>query len=231
MGYQASSPGISVLINWRGGPQPPPPPPPQHRGIYLTLFTYPEGDICFSIYQISWIKSNFLPTSKHRQAKVRRFLGICLYECFIYGPSFVSRKCLETRRHLGSGRKTVNSHEYCKLWEAIKTRENCYSLIWQMLKRVKGMDLGAGPPRIKHSWEPPRVKPKSAVHTQWAWRRITIVNSCYITSTLKRASPSFSRELFQTSPNRANTILSSFASSSFSRRGVGGYLWAIPNLL
>ena len=48
----------------------------------------------------------FLPTSKQPQAKVRRFLGICLYDCFIY----CSNKCLETRLHLGSDRKTVNSH-------------------------------------------------------------------------------------------------------------------------
>ena len=35
----------------------------KRRGIYLALFTDPEGDSCFSIYQISWIKmkkSNFL---------------------------------------------------------------------------------------------------------------------------------------------------------------------------
>ena len=25
-------------------------------GIYLALFTDPEGDSCFSIYRISWIK-------------------------------------------------------------------------------------------------------------------------------------------------------------------------------
>ena len=138
----------------------------KRRGIYLVLFTDPEGDSCFSIYQISWIKlkkvtfcklktspsrnfvyslktfgfchvhftillqiqheNNFLPTSEHRQAKVRRFLGICLYDCFIYS----SNKCLETRRHLGSGRKTVNSQGYSELWEPIKLRENCYSLIW-----------------------------------------------------------------------------------------------------
>ena len=45
-------------------------------------------------------ENNFLPTSKHLQAKVRLFHGICLYECFIYR----SNKC-----HLGSGRKTVHS--------------------------------------------------------------------------------------------------------------------------
>ena len=28
----------------------------KHRGIYLALFTDPEGDSCFSIYQIGWIK-------------------------------------------------------------------------------------------------------------------------------------------------------------------------------
>ena len=138
------------------------------RDIYLALLTDPEGDSCFSIYQISWIKlkkvtfcqvktsvsrsfvfnfqtlrgfcqvhftvllkiqhiNNILPTSEHRQAKVRRFLDICLYDCFIY---FVFRKCLETRRHLGSGRKTVNSQGYSELREPNKTRENCSSLIW-----------------------------------------------------------------------------------------------------
>ena len=107
----------------------------KRRGLYLALFTDPEGDSCFSIYQISWIKvkkvtfcklktslsrnliynlqtfreffqvhftillqiqheNNFLPTYKHRQAKVSRFLGICLYDCFIYGSNFVFRKCL-----------------------------------------------------------------------------------------------------------------------------------------
>ena len=55
----------------------------KRRGIYPALFTDPEGDSCFSIYRISWIKmkqvtfccviillqieheNNFLPTSKH----------------------------------------------------------------------------------------------------------------------------------------------------------------------
>ena len=66
-------------------------------------------------------ENNFLPTSKHPQAKVRRFLAICLYDWFIYR----SNKCFETRRYLGSGRKTVNSQGYSELREPIKTRENC----------------------------------------------------------------------------------------------------------
>ena len=29
---------------------------PKRRGLYLALFTYPEGDSCFSIYHITWTK-------------------------------------------------------------------------------------------------------------------------------------------------------------------------------
>ena len=32
----------------------------KRRGIYPPLFTDPEGDSCFSIYQIRWIKKRFL---------------------------------------------------------------------------------------------------------------------------------------------------------------------------
>ena len=40
----------------------------KRRGIYLALFTDPEGDSCFSIYQISWIKMqkcNFWKLKRH----------------------------------------------------------------------------------------------------------------------------------------------------------------------
>ena len=53
-------------------------------------------------------ENNFLATSEHRQAKVRRLLSICLYYCYIYQTNFVFRKCPEARRHFDSGRKTVN---------------------------------------------------------------------------------------------------------------------------
>ena len=49
----------------------------------------------------------FLPTSKHPQAKVRRFLGICLYDWFIYR----SNKCLETRTKQWIVIKNIPSHE------------------------------------------------------------------------------------------------------------------------
>ena len=78
--------------------------------------------------------NNFLPTSKHQEAKVRRFLGKLAWYLlvrlrFIYRSNVVFRKCLETRSHLGSGRKTVNSRGYSELRETIETHENCYSLI------------------------------------------------------------------------------------------------------
>jgi len=103
------------------------------RNISSTVH-WPWGDICFSIYQISWRKikkwkkdllvhqqhhlvgtlftniiykhfgdfvkcvftillqiqhdNNVLPTCYHWQVKVHHFLGICLYECFIYRSNF-----------------------------------------------------------------------------------------------------------------------------------------------
>ena len=86
----------------------------EKRHLVGTLFTIYKhfGDFVKCIFTILLQiqhENNFLPTSEHRQAKVRRFLGICLYDCFIYRSNFVFRKCLETRRHLGSGGKSVNS--------------------------------------------------------------------------------------------------------------------------
>ena len=86
------------------------------RHLVETLFTIYKHfeDIIKGIFTILMQiqhEHNFLPTSKHLQAKGRRFLGICLHDCFIYRSNFGFRKCLETRRHLGSGRKTVNSQD------------------------------------------------------------------------------------------------------------------------
>ena len=76
----------------------------KRRGIYPPLFTDPEGDSCFSIYQIRWIKNAVLISSSEPLAK----------RCAIFL----------------SVRKTVNSQGYSELREPIKTRENCYPLIW-----------------------------------------------------------------------------------------------------
>ena len=76
----------------------------KRRGIYPPLFTDPEGDSCLSIYQIRWIKNAVSITSSEIFAKRRAiFLSV---------------------------RKTVNMQEYSELREPIKTRENCYPLIW-----------------------------------------------------------------------------------------------------
>ena len=52
-------------------------------------------------------ESNFLPTSKHRQPYVRRFFGICLYDCFIYSSNFVFRKI--SPNETSSWRRSQNS--------------------------------------------------------------------------------------------------------------------------
>ena len=99
------------------------------KKVTLEIKNATQYELCLQFTNISRILSSaflrfcckfskkiiFLPTSKHRQAKVRRLLSICLYDCFIYSSDFVFRKCLETRRHLGSGRKTVNSQGYSEL--------------------------------------------------------------------------------------------------------------------
>ena len=69
--------------------------------------------------------NNFLPTIKHWRAKVCHFLGICLYDFFVYHSNFVYQKCLKTRHHLGCSRKTVNSPGYSELWEPSKCALIC----------------------------------------------------------------------------------------------------------
>ena len=63
-----------------------------------------EGDSCFSIYQIRWIKK-------------------CCFNFFFW--TFAKRRAIFL-----FVRKTVNSQGYSELREPIKTRENCYPLIW-----------------------------------------------------------------------------------------------------
>ena len=85
-----------------------------------TLFTIYKhfGDFVKCIFTILLQiqhENNFLPTSKHWQAKFRRFSGIFLYDCFISCSNSVFWKCLEMRWHLGPSRKTVNSQGYSEL--------------------------------------------------------------------------------------------------------------------
>ena len=79
----------------------------KRRGMYPLLFTDPEADSCFSIYQIRWIKN---------------------------ASSISSSETLTKRRAIFlSVHKTVNIQGYSKLWEPIKMCENCYPLIWYIL--------------------------------------------------------------------------------------------------
>ena len=46
----------------------------KRRGMYLALFTDPEGDSCFSIYQISWIKMKKVTFCKLKTSLSRNFV-------------------------------------------------------------------------------------------------------------------------------------------------------------
>ena len=46
----------------------------------------------FTIFSQIQHENNFLPTSKHQQAKICRFVGMCLYDCFICRSNVVFRK-------------------------------------------------------------------------------------------------------------------------------------------
>ena len=80
----------------------------KRRGIYPLLFTDLEGDSCFSIYQIRWVKN-----------------AASLMATISSSETFAKRRAIFL-----SVRKTVNSQGYFELREPIKTRENCYPLIW-----------------------------------------------------------------------------------------------------
>ena len=54
-----------------------------------------DCQVHFTILMQIQDENNFLPTSEHRKAKVRRSLGIFLYDCFIYRTNFVFRKSLD----------------------------------------------------------------------------------------------------------------------------------------
>ena len=79
----------------------------------------------FTILLQTQHENNFLHTSKYRQAKGCRFRGICRTTAsFIAQISSSENVSARARRHLGSGRKTVNSQGYSELWEPIKLCEN-----------------------------------------------------------------------------------------------------------
>ena len=79
----------------------------RRRGIYPPLFTDPEGDSCFSIYQIRWIKN-----------------AASLMATISSSETFAKRRAIFL-----FVRKKVNIEGYSELREPIKTRENCHPLI------------------------------------------------------------------------------------------------------
>ena len=77
----------------------------KRRGIYPPLFTDPEGDSCFSIYQIRWIKN-----------------AGSLMATISSSETFAKRSAIFL-----SVRKTVNSQGYSELREPIKNAQKLLS--------------------------------------------------------------------------------------------------------
>ena len=68
----------------------------KRRGIYLALRTDPEGDSCFSIYQINWIKIK-KELFVHRR---RHFVRVCLrtFQLTVFRGSFFLTILLQIQR-------------------------------------------------------------------------------------------------------------------------------------
>ena len=128
----------------------------KHWGVYLPLFTDPEGDSCFSIYQISWIKLKKVTFCQLKKSLSRNFVyslqtfrGFCQVHFTIlfqiqhennFLPTIEHRQgkiqhffgiclydCFIYRRNFIFQRcLETRRQEYSKLREAIKTRENCF---------------------------------------------------------------------------------------------------------
>ena len=118
------------------------------KGTFCKLKTSLSKEICSQFKNISRILSSalcwcsmkiiiYLPVKNDKP----KFVAFLIFVCTTasnFPSNFVFRKCLETRRHLGSGRKTVNIQRYSELREPIKTRKNCYWLIWQTVLILNG---------------------------------------------------------------------------------------------
>ena len=64
------------------------------RGIYLELFTEPESDSCFIIYQISWIKMKKVTYCKLKTSLCKNFIyniqtfgGFCQVHFYDFVPN------------------------------------------------------------------------------------------------------------------------------------------------
>ena len=178
-------------------------PDSKRLGIFLALWTDPEGGSCFSIYQISWInikKELFVNKRRHLE-----FVYVSIWQCFgdhflsfcckfnkkmfshrpvnTDKPNFVSflvfvgaaasftavfRNYRETRSRFESRPKTVNIQGYSELREPIRTRKNCYPLIWWILINNYSLKSRWIVAKYLPSRESGEVNiPKATIHRDW----------------------------------------------------------------
>ena len=77
-------------------------------------------------------ENNFLPTSNHRPAKVRRFLGTLFVRMIHLSLKFGLSENVSKRDAILApvAKQCILSQGCSELQEPIKTREDCHSLIW-----------------------------------------------------------------------------------------------------
>ena len=87
------------------------------------------------LLQIFQHEKDFLPTRKHQQAKVRRFLVICLYDYFIYGSNFIFRKA--SRNEMPSWLWSQNTEYIAMDIRVIGANQNARKLLFTDLVNAK----------------------------------------------------------------------------------------------
>ena len=72
----------------------------KRRGRYLALFTDPEGDSCFSIYQISWIKLKKSNVWKSKTSLSRNFVyNVQTFRGFFFNCIFTILSQIQHENH------------------------------------------------------------------------------------------------------------------------------------
>ena len=94
------------------------------RKFVLNLKTFREFVKCIMLIQH---ENNYLSTSKEWQAKVRRFLNICLYDCFKFSLKFCLSKM--SRNETPSWLRSQKS-KYPKIFRVTGTNQKAQKLLF-----------------------------------------------------------------------------------------------------
>ena len=102
-------------------------------GLFIDSIDSVSGIIFFmTLLEIQW---EFFSTDQSTlTSQILTLSWYLLVQKLHLPPRFIFWNCHGTRSHFESRPKTVNIHGYSELRKPIRTRENCYSLIWWILQ-------------------------------------------------------------------------------------------------